>query len=202
MNFQVGRSTIREALSALKAMGLIEMRQGEGTFVREFDPKQITFPLSMGILMNEEDILHLLEVRKIVESGTTVAAARRRTNQDLVALKKALELMKVAHNLQDDELGEQADLQFHLSLAQASGNPILVNLMNHISVLTGDTMGETRRLWLVSQQTTTEKLYEEHQLIYHMIEKQNEEKALEAMMNHLGNVNNILNTYFSQTVKK
>ena len=63
-------------------------------------------------------------------------------------------------------------------------------------------MGETRRLWLVSQQTTTEKLYEEHRMIINAIKDHAEEKARLSMLSHLGNVSNILNTYFSQTVKK
>lgn len=58
-------------------MGLVEMKQGEGTYVRLFENDQITFPLSSAILMNKEDISHLLEVRKIIEIGTVSAAAKR-----------------------------------------------------------------------------------------------------------------------------
>lgn len=73
----MGRSAIREALISLRAMGLVEMKQGEGTYVRLFENDQITFPLSSAILMNKEDISHLLEVRKIIEIGTVSAAAKR-----------------------------------------------------------------------------------------------------------------------------
>jgi GntR family transcriptional regulator, transcriptional repressor for pyruvate dehydrogenase complex len=200
INFQVGRSAIREALTTLKAMGLIEMRQGEGTYIREFEPDQFTFPFSTGILMNQDDISHLLEVRKIIEAGTAVAAAKRRTDKDLIDLNRALEEMRLAH--EDEELGEKADLHFHLALAQASGNPLLVNIMNQIAGIMVGTMRETRRLWLNSQQSTTEKLYEEHLIIFNAILMQDEEKALESMLFHLGNVDNFLNTYFSKTVKK
>jgi GntR family transcriptional repressor for pyruvate dehydrogenase complex len=181
-------------------MGLIEMRQGEGTYIREFDSDQMSFPFSPGILMNTEDISHLIEVRKIIEAGTAVAAAKRRTKQDLFSLQKALDEMKGAN--EDEEIGEKADLHFHLALAQASGNPILVNLMNNIAGLMVGTMRETRRLWLNSQQSTTEKLYEEHLVIYNAILEQDEEKALGSMLDHLGNVDNFLNTYFSKTVRK
>src|SRR4051794_30812075 len=68
-NFQVGRSAIREALSALRAMGLIEMKQGEGTYVLQFEAQNLTFPLSTAMLMNQEDVRNLLEVRKIIEAG-------------------------------------------------------------------------------------------------------------------------------------
>ena len=89
-NFQVGRSAIREALTSLRAMGLVDMRQGEGTFIQEFETDQTTFPLSTAIFMNKEDIANLLEVRKIIELGTAAAAAKKRTNQHLDMHGKSL----------------------------------------------------------------------------------------------------------------
>ncbi|MEH7501747.1 FadR/GntR family transcriptional regulator [Neobacillus drentensis] len=193
-NFQVGRSAIREALTSLRAMGLVEMKQGEGTYVNEFETDQITFPLSTAILMNKEDIAHLLEVRKIIESGTASSAAKKRTNQHLTLMEKALEEMKSAKG--DETLGEKADLQFHFALADAAQNPLLLSLMNHVSGLMGETMKETRRVWLFSKQTTMERLYEEHKDIYEAIKEQDEEKARKFMLVHLENVEAILQKYF------
>lgn len=193
-NFQVGRSAIREALTSLRAMGLIEMKQGEGTYVNEFETDQITFPLSTAILMNKEDIAQLLEVRKIIESGTASAAAKKRTNQHLTLMEKALEDMKGAKG--DETLGEKADLQFHFALADAAQNPLLLSLMNHVSGLMGETMKETRRVWLFSKETTMERLYEEHKDIYEAIKEQDEEKARKFMLVHLENVEAILQKYF------
>lgn len=196
-NFQVGRSAIREALSALKAMGLVEMKQGEGTFVKGFEAKQITFPLSTAILMNKEDVAHLLEVRKIIESGTAASAARNRHASDLQVMFQVLEEMKQVQG--DEELGEKADFKFHMALSAASQNPLLSKLLDQVSGLTMETMKETRRLWLYSEQTTIEKLYEQHVEIYNAIEEQNEEKARQAMLSHLENVEEILKKYFEET---
>jgi GntR family transcriptional regulator, transcriptional repressor for pyruvate dehydrogenase complex len=196
-NFQVGRSAIREALSALKAMGLVEMKQGEGTFVKGFEAKQITFPLSTAILMNKEDVAHLLEVRKIIESGTAASAARNRNASDLQVMFQVLEEMKQVQG--DEELGEKADFKFHMALSAASQNPLLSKLLDQVSGLTMETMKETRRLWLYSEQTTIEKLYEQHVEIYNAIEEQNEEKARQAMLSHLENVEEILRKYFEET---
>lgn len=198
-NFQVGRSAIREALSALKAMGLIEMRQGEGTFVRSFEARQITFPLSTAILMNKEDIRHLLEVRKIIEVGTVASAANNRTHEDLIAMELALGEMKLAHG--DDELGEKADFKFHLALSAAAHNPLLSSLMDHVSELMIETQKETRRLWLFSKQTTSEKLYDQHMDIYQAVLEKNEEQARKAMLTHLENVEGILKKYFEESAK-
>lgn len=197
-NFQVGRSAIREALSALKAMGLVEMRQGEGTFIRSFEAKQVTFPLSTAILMNKEDIGHLLEVRKIVETGASASAARNRTEKDLETMELVLEEMRLAQG--DGELGEKADFKFHLALSAAAHNPLLSGLMDQISELMIETQRETRRLWLFSKQTTSEKLYDQHMEIYKAILKRDEELAREAMLSHLENVENILRKYFEETV--
>jgi GntR family transcriptional repressor for pyruvate dehydrogenase complex len=196
-NFQVGRSAIREALTSLRALGLVDMKHGEGTYVKEFETDQITFPLSTAILMNKDDIAHLLEVRKIIEIGSAAAAANKRTSQHLASMERALEEMKGAHG--DEELGEKADLQFHLALAEASQNPLLMNLMNQVSGLMGETMKETRRVWLFSKQTSLERLYDEHLAIYEAVKDQDEERARNFMLVHLENVDAILQKYFQHT---
>lgn len=195
-NFNVGRSAIREALTALRAMGLIEIRQGEGTYVKEFDTNQINFPLSTAILMNSEDIAHLLEVRKILEAGTVSSAAQKRNDFHLQAMENALNEMQKANG--DEELGEKADLQFHLAIAESSQNPLLISLMNHVSGLIGETMKETRKLWLYSKQTTTDRLHDEHYDIYKAIKEQDADQARILMLNHIENVENILHKYIKQ----
>ncbi len=82
-SFQVSRSAVREALSALKAMGLVDMKQGEGTYIREFEPSHVSQPLSSALLMKKEDVKQLLEVRKLLELGVAAMAAEKRTEDDL-----------------------------------------------------------------------------------------------------------------------
>lgn len=196
-NFQVGRSAIREALSALKARGLIEMRQGEGTYVQEFEANHIVFPLSTAILMNKEDIKNLLEVRKIIETGAAASAALNRTQENIQKIEKSLEEMKKASG--NEELGETSDLKFHLAISEATQNPMLTNLMLHVSDLMQETMKETRRIWLYSKQTTFEKLYKEHLVIYKAIVNGDKDAARNAMLAHLENVETILEKYFKET---
>lgn len=196
-NFQVGRSAIRESLTSLRAMGLIEMRQGEGTYVKEFPAEQVNFPLSTAILMNKEDISNLLEVRKIIEVGTVSVAARKRTESQLEEMEEALTDMKRAHG--NEELGEEADLKFHLAIAKGSQNLLLTNLLNQVSEMMAVTMKETRRVWLYSKETTLEQLYEEHELIFQAIKDRKAEEAGKFMLIHLENVEAILQKYFQQT---
>jgi GntR family transcriptional repressor for pyruvate dehydrogenase complex len=113
-------------------------------------------------------------------------------------MENALLEMKGANG--DGELGEKADLQFHLALAVASQNHLLMTLMNQVSGLMGVTMKETRRVWLFSKQTTVERLYHEHMAIYEAVKDQDEERARKFMLVHLENVDAILRKYFQLTI--
>ncbi|WP_312095561.1 FadR/GntR family transcriptional regulator [Niallia sp.] len=197
--FQVSRSAIREALTALKAKGLIEMKQGEGTFVKAYHPEEVVFSFPQAILMNKKDVMNLLEVRRMIETGAAKSAAENRTPQDLIEMKAALEKMKVTNG--GKELGETADLEFHLAVAKATNNALLVNLLMNVSELMQETMKETRRIWLYSKQTTMTQLYEEHLLIYQAILHQELDKAVDAMHHHLENVERILIKYFAKEEK-
>lgn len=193
-SFNVGRSAVREALSALRAMGLVEMKQGEGTYIREFDPMMLTLPLPTAVLMNETDIVHLLEVRKILEVGAAGSAAINRKEEDLIKMSELLDAMR--EGLVDEELGEKADLMFHLAIANATHNPILKGLMSNVAGMMVESMRETRRLWLFSKQATTERLYQEHSKIYQAIKDQDTIQAQRLIIEHLENVENVLTKYY------
>ncbi|MFJ7954590.1 FadR/GntR family transcriptional regulator [Lysinibacillus sp. NPDC096418] len=194
---KVSRSAIREALSALKAMGLIDIKQGSGTFVKEIPKNHLDFPLSAAMLMNKEDVSHLLEVRKIIEIGTVASAALHRSDEDIQHMMQILDAMKLAQG--DGELGEKVDFQFHSAISKASQNPLLATLLDQVSSLMIETMRETRRIWLFSRKTTSEKLYDEHMQIFLAIKQQNEELAKQAMLSHLNNVEKVLMQYFNKT---
>lgn len=196
--FHVGRSAVREALSALRAMGLVEMRQGEGTFVREYDAALLSQSISTAVLMNQKDVKDLLELRKILEAGAARAAAIHRKEEDLAPMEKALEEMRAAAG--NEQLGEQADLNFHLAVAGATHNRLLVNLMNSVSGMMAETMRETRRIWIYSRKTSAEQLYQEHQDIYRAIAVRDDGQAQQAMLTHLANVEEVLMKYFTETI--
>ncbi|MNI04490.1 HTH-type transcriptional regulator LutR [compost metagenome] len=188
--FQVGRSTVREALSALKAMGLVEIHQGEGSYVRKVNPSDVEMPPLESLIMSRITILELLEARKSLEISNAALAAEKRTEEDLKAFKLILELMK--NNLGDETQGEKADIAFHLTLAKATHNSIIVRLLETISTQMELAIRETRRLQMYSNKSVSTQLWEEHQAIFEAIEAGNASLAQEKMKLHLFHVERVL----------
>lgn len=182
-NYGVSVASIREALNALRTIGVIEIKQGYGTFIKQKEPIFFEIGEKFNSLTQVEE---LLELREIIERTTVAKAAIQRSTTDLENMKKALTDMGKA--VSDGTSGEAADLQFHLSIAQAANNSLLVELMNNISGLMQDSMKETRKIFIYSKQKTMEKLYEEHEAIYLAIEQQQEEQAIAAMEAHLSEI--------------
>lgn len=192
-NFQVGRSAIREALATLRAMGLVEMKQGEGTYVKAFEPEEIVYPLQHALLMSEEDRTELMEVRHILETGIAASAALNRSDEDLVQMEQALSEMKEFAG--DPENGEKADLAFHMIIAHAAKNKLLLRLMHHVSDLTGESMRETRQICLFGENAAPEELNKQHEAILDAIRTKQPEQARLAMVAHLEYVEGVLRNY-------
>ncbi|WP_019241768.1 MULTISPECIES: FadR/GntR family transcriptional regulator [Bacillus] len=182
-NFQVGRSAIREALSALRAMGLVEMRQGEGTYIKQFDVDDLDFSISPAILMNHNDVIHLLEVRKIIEIGVVGVAARNRSEVDIEYLQSILNEMKEVFEKEEEQ--ERLDILFHLGIARATRNPMLYKLMENVSAMMEVNMKETRKIWLYSQERKVEQIYQDHLAILDAIVQKNDKLAELTMWNHI-----------------
>ncbi|MEB8100934.1 FadR/GntR family transcriptional regulator [Staphylococcus xylosus] len=178
--YGVSVASVREALNALRTIGIIEMKQGYGTFIKQTEP---TFFELGNKFTSLSQIKELLELREIVESATVEKAALYRTEEDLVELKQAL--VEMGQAVIDGTSGEKADLEFHLAIAKAAKNTLLVELLNNISELMRNSMEETRKIFIYSKQKTMNKLLEEHDVIYQAILQQNDVKAVDAMRAHL-----------------
>lgn len=191
-NFDVSRSAVREALSGMRAMGLIVMRQGEGTFVTKFDASQFTLPIHAGLLMKKEDIKEIYEVRKILEAGAAKSAAIHHKQEDLIPLQAAIDEMQQANS--DGTIGEEADMRFHMAVVNATHNDILIHLMRSVSEVMLSVLKETRQV-LVYTEKKTGSLIHEHQAIYEAIKNREPEKAYTYMLEHLSNVEKSLEKY-------
>lgn len=187
--FGVGRSAVREALNGLRTIGLVEMRQGEGTFVKHFEPESMKFPVTIGLLMRHEDIRELYEVRKILEAGAAKMAAQKYGKEDLEAIEETLFVME--HAAGNERVAEIADANFHFSIVRATHNQILIHLMDSISDLLKETIRETRRVILYNEKRTQELLVQ-HRRIYEAIKIRDSENAEKFMYRHLDHTQKLL----------
>lgn len=183
-NFEVGRSTIREALSALKATGWVDIRHGGGTFVSERFPADPDNKIDSRLFFYQtESFQEVLEVRKYIEVGCASLAAERRTADDLAELEQLLHQMELA--LGDEDQSEQIDIHFHLGIAKASHNSLLISMMESMTERLQESMKESRRLWFFSQQASVRLLLQEHKNIYEAIRAGDPKQAGELMMQHI-----------------
>jgi len=178
----VSRASVREAFSALEMMGIIAIRPGEGSFVRQVSFEGMLEPLSFILQMEIDDIMQLLEVRKILEVETAALAALRATPADLEAIHKSL--VSMMEELRQGEIGDIADASFHFSVAKAANNPILIKVMNTISDLMNKSFRSSRqKLFLIENMPAV--LYNAHAEIFEAISDRNPSLARLRMREHL-----------------
>ena len=190
--FQVSRASIREAISALEMMGLIEVRSGEGTYIRQINMDSVVAPLAWMLFIDKDTVQELYEARKILEVQAAGLAAERAEEEEIQDLFKVLEVMQ--RDLKMHRLGEDSDYNFHYAVARATHNKILIRLMNTIS----DTMRKTLKTSLsrlYEDRNTPERLYKEHYSIYEAIKNHDVENAQKRMLDHLIGATNQLAGY-------
>jgi GntR family transcriptional repressor for pyruvate dehydrogenase complex len=192
-SFQVGRSTMREALSALKAMGLVEIHQGEGCYVRKIDPADLDMPQLDALVMTRSTIVELLEARKSLEVSNAALAAEKRTEEDLRVFEAIL--VRMENSLGNEMEGEKEDILFHLTLAEATHNSIMVRLLETISTQMELAIRKTRRLEMYAKMSVSTQLYKEHQEIFEAIEARDPNQAQHKMRQHLFHVEQLLMRY-------
>jgi GntR family transcriptional repressor for pyruvate dehydrogenase complex len=128
--FRVSRTSVREALRALEMQGVIESRQGGGTFVRTADTEALIPPLAAAILRGQRELTEVLEVRELIEPGIARLAARRATAEHVAELEQLLERQREC--IANERPFVDEDTAFHYTLARASDNHILLRLHNVI----------------------------------------------------------------------
>jgi GntR family transcriptional regulator, transcriptional repressor for pyruvate dehydrogenase complex len=183
--YGVGKSTIREALTRLKAKGLIEAKQGEGTYIKK-DAIAALKTIPPLIAGNREELEHLLQVRKIVESGCAELAAQYHDNSDIEVLEDIIN--KMAASISNEEMSRIYDIHFHTAIAQATKNPFLQKMMESMSEAMNHTIRDTRNLWLYNKAELATRLYQEHYDIFLAIKARDAAKAKRMIEQHLSRV--------------
>lgn len=167
----VSRSTLTQAFRLLESKGIIVVRPGLGRFIREttstFDTNSIIGNIQKSAITD------LLEVREVVEKKTCELACERASAEDHNYLRKTL----------DTPLTSISDVSFHIAIAQASQNPIFINLMRSSM----DLLHSTREYTLLINRTPDE-IYTEHIEILEALLIRNKDKATLAIDKHIKNI--------------
>jgi GntR family transcriptional repressor for pyruvate dehydrogenase complex len=176
----VGRSAVREALKPLALLGVVDVRQGNGTFFRGTDSALLPRVIEWGLLLGERTVVDLVDARRPVEMALARFAAVRRTDEQLVRLQEHLTAMRLSDGV---ETFTEADTAFHLGLAEAAASTVLSSILNSIR--------ELLRTWIrtvVSDMPKTDSLYREHVKIFKAVEAGDAEGAAAAMGLHMDSV--------------
>lgn len=172
----VGRSAVREALKSLGLLGLVEVRQGDGTYLRKPDSDLLPRVIEWGLLLGERRTLDLVDARQHLEVTIARLAAQRRDDDDLRRMKDALSPMRNS----DNDAFIEGDIAFHMAIVTAAKNGVLYDVLNSIRSLL--------RVWIrraVAEAGETATPYAEHVPIFEAIRDGRADDAAAAMSTHM-----------------
>ena len=178
----VSRTAVREAVKALREKGLVEAYSGRGTFITDgtTHAARQSFDLMVKI-GQQEGSGHLAELRLILEPGIAAIAAVRGEQEHLAAMREAVAVMDLAQK--DPEAYIEADLDFHLALAEAAANPLILSLIDSIVGLLRE-----QRLKIFNVEGGPQRGQLHHKRILEAMERRDPEMARAAMAAHLEQV--------------
>jgi GntR family transcriptional repressor for pyruvate dehydrogenase complex len=179
--FRVSRTSVREALRALEMQGIIDSRQGGGTFVRTADTEALVPPLAAAILRGRRELAEVLEVRELIEPGIARLAASRATDEHTAELAGLLERQRDCIARGAPFIDE--DTAFHYTLARAADNHILLRLHNVIL----DVLRESRQSYLHVPDRPQTSL-RGHEAILAAVQAHDPEAAYNASLAHITEV--------------
>jgi GntR family transcriptional repressor for pyruvate dehydrogenase complex len=180
--FAVSRTVVREAVSRLKSLGLVESRQGSGVFVKRAAFAPLNFDTRSAASM--QAVIQMVEVRRALEAEVAALAAQRRRPADLTCIREAMAAL--AQSVQAGGDGAEEDVNYHRAIADAAQNPFLISTLDYLrQFLRGVTRvtraNEARRADFVRQ------VRDEHEAITRAIETGDALQARQAATRHMDN---------------
>ncbi|MHC1744224.1 MAG: FadR/GntR family transcriptional regulator [Syntrophobacteraceae bacterium] len=178
----ISRPTVREAINKLVAMGLLEHRQGQGTYVASPADSSDKNPLAVVMEGHDATLVELLEVRLGLECNAVSFAARRATEEDVQELESCLNQME--SDISGGRLGSSADVAFHMAIAFATQNKVQIHIMRSFyNLLFYGIKENLERLY--SDPGNLGKVIAQHAAIVDAIRRHDPDGAHEAMKQHI-----------------
>ena len=182
---QVSRSSIRDAIRGLELMGLVEPRQGAGTIVREPSAESSVNPFANALKHRREMVSELLDFRKMLEPPLAARAATHASPDEISEMEEILQRQEVT--LSHGEASIAEDAEFHYSIALASGNSVVLKVLDILM----DLLRETRERSL-QLKGRPQKSLAGHRRILAAIKRHDAEAAKDAMRRHIEDVEEIV----------
>lgn len=178
----LSRSSLREAVKALEIIRVLDVRRGDGTYVTSLEPKLLTEAMAFIVdLHQDESILDIFEVRRILEPAAAAMAAGRITPEQITALRATME------NINDETSVEslvEHDLIFHELIATAANNSYLSSVLDGLSSST-----VRARIWRgLTQEKAVDRTLSEHAAIIEALERGDAELAKSLLTVHISGV--------------
>src|SRR5438477_7127531 len=176
--FLVSRTSVREALRALESVGLIEIRPGEGTFVREISVDALVEPLALVLLSQREMIGELFEARRLLEPTIAGLAARRAAREEVQEMERLLD--EQAKEIAAGNTGLAQDAAFHAAIGTAAHNRAITRIVHALM----DLLGQSREESIGTPGRPT-RSHEDHRRILEAIRGGDVAAAERAMLDHV-----------------
>lgn len=184
-SLHVSRVSLREALNTLQGLGLIEIQQGNRTFVRPITTRSIHDPLVSFCKTAPSNILKVFEIRKFLEVGSVSLAAERATDEEIKEIEDIL--IGMEKDLKHNRLGAKSDLDFHHAISKATHNEAYTHMMQTLYDLLQE---ELRIAWggVFEKEERRKALFNQHQDIFRAIKEHASESGIRAALKHLNYV--------------
>jgi GntR family transcriptional repressor for pyruvate dehydrogenase complex len=178
----LSRSSLREAVKALEVIRVLDVRRGDGTYVTSLEPRLLLEAMSFVVdLHDDHSVLEIFAVRRILEPAAASLAAR---NADEDALRRLRDIVTGVDDATDVEGLVAHDLEFHRSIADATGNSYLASLIDSLSSHT-----VRARIWRgITQESAVERTLQEHHAILDAISSGDAELASALTVVHVSGV--------------
>jgi GntR family transcriptional repressor for pyruvate dehydrogenase complex len=174
----VSRSSMREALRVLSSLGLLEVREGLGTFVAQNDGPFLTQALVVSSIVGGQTAREMHEVRALIEPHAARLAAERATPEHIEEIGRCLREQEASLDSVDRFL--EADVAFHLAIAQAAENRVLFQMLRAVRALLVARMATT-----LSTRRDMVPRHAEHRAVYEAIARRDPDAAERAMREHM-----------------
>ena len=181
--FGIGRTAVRDALHTMEMLNLIEVRPGDGTYVKNSGPAVVPQLFRWALAVRQPDLSELLETRLEVEVTMARRAASHHTNAELSGLEDALSMMLAAQEQNDVDAFVKADIEFHVLISKMAQIPVLADFLTGIRVLLEAWMRRT----LEADRERPAFACREHEAILLAIQDADADRAATAMKDHLAN---------------